>query len=310
METNNNIPNLEGEIWKEIKDTNKRYSISNMGRVKSLYDFILDTNQPIIKEKIIEPYFNRHRGTLIIRIKYPDKWRHIQLHHIVAATFLDNYKRLRVIIHKNQDKKDNRLENIQFETDVSRTKISCSQCRKLFVRNKSNYNSNIKNKVKNFCCSKQCRDLALKKTGKEASLNRMLNFVRGRAKALKLDFNLDLAYLIKIWDRQNGQCAYTGIDMSLKEVDNKKISNKTSPFQPSIDKIDPKNGYTKGNIEFVCLAVNYAKNKFSKRDVKKFFHDVVSLAYGSWLLVAKYKLQEYEKKVSKLEEKIKQQICQ
>ena len=48
-------------------------------------------------------------------------------------------------------------------------------------------------------------------------------------------------------------------------------SGKDSPQQASIDRIDPSKGYSPDNIEFVCLAVNYAKNGYGKDEMMKFF---------------------------------------
>jgi hypothetical protein len=42
----------------------------------------------------------------------------------------------------------------------------------------------------------------------------------------------------------------------------------------SLDRIDSTKGYIKGNVEFVCLAINYAKNKFSKEDTLTFLNEI------------------------------------
>lgn len=47
-----------------------------------------------------------------------------------------------------------------------------------------------------------------------------------------------------------------------------------SPYQASLDRIDSSKGYIEGNVEFVCLAVNYAKNGFSKEQMIEFFGKV------------------------------------
>lgn len=43
-----------------------------------------------------------------------------------------------------------------------------------------------------------------------------------------------------------------------------------NPYQASLDRIDNNIGYMKGNIRFVSLIYNYAKNNFTDNDVAKF----------------------------------------
>ena len=72
-----------------------------------------------------------------------------------------------------------------------------------------------------------------------------------------------------VWDKQKGICPYTGIEMKLKEY-----TGPSCPYNGSIDRIDSSKNYSKDNIEYVCLSVNYAKNEFSKDEMLKFFQSV------------------------------------
>jgi hypothetical protein len=60
-------------------------------------------------------------------------------------------------------------------------------------------------------------------------------------------------------------CPYTGKKMSL--------GKETSPYSASLDRIDSSKGYMKGNVEFVCLAVNLAKQSFSREQMMTFFQE-------------------------------------
>jgi hypothetical protein len=62
--------------------------------------------------------------------------------------------------------------------------------------------------------------------------------------------------------------------MSLRTHYNQKI--KKTPYQASIDRIDNNIGYIKGNIRFVSLIYNYARNNFSEDDVVEFCTNVVN----------------------------------
>lgn len=83
--------------------------------------------------------------------------------------------------------------------------------------------------------------------------------------------DLTLQYLRCLWADQKGICPYTHKHMHLPESSSQRAKEKQSPSGASLDRIDSTKGYIQGNVEFVCLAVNYAKNKFSKEDIIKFF---------------------------------------
>lgn len=87
---------------------------------------------------------------------------------------------------------------------------------------------------------------------------------RDRAKKKNLPFNITKDYLKKLWDEQNGKCAVSGIEMTYS------ICEGRTPTNVSIDQINPNNGYTKGNIQLVCMAVNQIKSDLQMDDVYRF----------------------------------------
>ena len=69
----------------------------------------------------------------------------------------------------------------------------------------------------------------------------------GRRKELSLD------YLEKLWEKQEGKCALSGLPMTYIRGNGRIVSN------ISIDRIDPTKGYTESNIQLVCGQVNVMK---------------------------------------------------
>lgn len=67
------------------------------------------------------------------------------------------------------------------------------------------------------------------------------------------EFNLDIFFLLNLYEMQNGKCAISGIDMTHIAGQGKVSTN------ISIDRIDPKKGYTKDNVHLVCLFINIMK---------------------------------------------------
>lgn len=83
-----------------------------------------------------------------------------------------------------------------------------------------------------------------------------------RAKRKKIDFNLTLEFLWELYQKQNEKCALTGEPINFGN------NSKSTGATASIDRIDSKKGYTKDNVQWVHVEINYMKHKFSNN---KFF---------------------------------------
>lgn len=97
------------EIWKQIDD---RYSVSNFGRIKSNY---------ANKEKILKPYKN-HRGYLMVDLRHPNTRKTMQVHRLVAIAFIPNPNNLPEVNHKDEDKTNNHVDNLEWCT----TEYNCN----------------------------------------------------------------------------------------------------------------------------------------------------------------------------------------
>lgn len=105
---NLNIENLEGEIWKNVNGFEERYKISNMGRVKSLMDS--NNNK---REKILKQYLDKN-GYLRLLFSKNGKLKNFSVHRLVAEAFIQNPNNYCQVNHKNEDKTDNRVNNLEF----------------------------------------------------------------------------------------------------------------------------------------------------------------------------------------------------
>ena len=89
----------------------------------------------------------------------------------------------------------------------------------------------------------------------------------------------DLLYDLKL---QSGYCEITGISFEQNK-------GNRSPFGPSIDRIDPKKGYTKDNCRVVVSCYNLAKSNWSDDDVLRMAQAIVSKHAVSILFVNDHK---------------------
>lgn len=71
---------------------------------------------------------------------------------------------------------------------------------------------------------------------------------------------------VEIAQAIQGNCAKTGLPFQLKPTP----GTAKNPFMASPDRIDNTLGYTKENVQWVCLIYNFMHNCFSDSDVSKF----------------------------------------
>ena len=106
------------EIWKDIKDFEGKYQISNLGRVKSL------NYNNTRKEKILIPKINK-QGHLEITLNKNDK----HYYRMVSRLVLETYTNLKltknhIIMYKNQDKTKCVLNNLYVISRGKRQEIT------------------------------------------------------------------------------------------------------------------------------------------------------------------------------------------
>ena len=82
------------EIWKDIKDYEGLYQVSNWGRVKSLC---------FGKEKMLQPVKHKN-GYLYVSL---GRKKIISIHRLVAEAFIPNPNNLPQVNHKDEDKTNN-----------------------------------------------------------------------------------------------------------------------------------------------------------------------------------------------------------
>lgn len=109
----NRISDLPGEMWKDIPGFEGAYQVSNMGRVKSLTRKVWNYTKPGI---ILRPGA-KENGYLHVGLSYGGKReKHAHVHRLVAQVFIPNPNNLPEVNHKNLNKADNRVENLEWCT--------------------------------------------------------------------------------------------------------------------------------------------------------------------------------------------------
>tara|TARA_R110000850_G_scaffold107837_2_gene219637 strand:- start:783 stop:1358 length:576 start_codon:yes stop_codon:yes gene_type:complete len=106
--------NKDEEIWKGVVDYEAYYEVSNKGNIKSV-------------DRVI-PHINSVRGMIgkclklqygiytYVRLSKEGNTKIKTLHRLVASAFLPNRENLPVVNHKNSDKHDNNVNNLEWCT--------------------------------------------------------------------------------------------------------------------------------------------------------------------------------------------------
>ena len=107
------------EVWKDIVGYEGLYQVSNLGRIKSLPRQILSgiyysnvrTTDEIIKSTTIS-----NAGYELVALYKNNKEKRFTVHRLVAKTFIPNPDNLPEVNHKDEDKLNNHVGNLEWCT--------------------------------------------------------------------------------------------------------------------------------------------------------------------------------------------------
>ena len=97
-----NLEDLDGEIWKDVPEYEGLYQVSNKGRIKRDNHLI----KPVIQKT----------GYLCISLCKNSISKTHRVHKLIAKVFIPNPNNYQLINHKNGNKQDNRVENLEWCT--------------------------------------------------------------------------------------------------------------------------------------------------------------------------------------------------
>lgn len=108
------------EIWKDIKDFEGLYQVSNLGRVRSLGIIFIGHNQygntfiSSKKSTILKPYYRKEY--LTVHLRKNKKSKYFLVHRLVAQAFIPNPNNYPCVNHKDENKQNNCVENLEWFT--------------------------------------------------------------------------------------------------------------------------------------------------------------------------------------------------
>lgn len=134
------IDDLDGEFWIDIHGYEELYQVSNFGRIRSKRKRVKCKNGKTFyqHERIIKPtYINS--GYEIVNLHGENgRLYHRLVHRLVAEHFLPNPLGLEQVNHKDEDKTNNHVDNLEWCTRVYNSLYGTCQERRIQTRLKNN----------------------------------------------------------------------------------------------------------------------------------------------------------------------------
>ena len=121
-----------------------------------------------------------------------------------------------------------------------------------------------KNNIKNFGDRENNYNISNHSNNNRDEYTGFRDFLR-RIKRREHEYNVDLKYLKEVWDKSN-VCVYSGVILVLPTH----LKNNNPLITASIDRIDSTKGYVKGNIQYISITSNHAKNSMSHEQMLEF----------------------------------------
>lgn len=170
------------------------------------------------------------------------------------------------------DKKDFKwIADERYSAGIRRTAY-CNLCSKISIQK---YRDLHQEKVRQQHISWRERSVS---AGGDTALRwcftRNLGSYKKRSKTEGVPFNLTADYLLNLFHSQNGKCYYTDEMLNWNSVGKKRVDRNSM----SLDRLEPKLGYTQGNVVLCFMYVNTAKGGLSENGFYEFCNKVLILS--------------------------------
>lgn len=101
----------ENEVWKDVKDYEGLYQVSDRGNVYSVER--MDSRGYKISGRILKPWYDRY-GYIQVSLRKNGIKKNKRVHRLVAEAFIPNPEKLPQVNHKDENPSNNELSNLEW----------------------------------------------------------------------------------------------------------------------------------------------------------------------------------------------------
>ena len=164
-------------------------------------------------------------------------------------------------------------------------KVQCTKCNKIFFkrrdfiykppskcRNCANKENFVRNKERNLINRKGYCKAGHRGVGGLSKTQFSKFKWSAKKRNIFWDDNVTLDYLWNLYEKQQGKCALSGMDIKITGEEHEPITNKNGNINTSLDltasldRIDSSRGYEIGNLQWLHVRVNFMKNVFNQEE--------------------------------------------
>lgn len=111
------------EIWKDIKDYEELYQVSNYGRIKAKKKWSVNEREMIDCDTILHPFNNGH-DYMVVSLRKNKQRKNYYVHRLVADAFIEKIDGKNYINHKDHNRMNNKVDNLEWCTQKENTEYS------------------------------------------------------------------------------------------------------------------------------------------------------------------------------------------
>lgn len=134
------VESLDGEEWKSVKGYEGYYKISSKGRILAERRFLTRKNgvTQFCKEQIVRARSVINSGYYTVNLIKDKKLKHFLVHRLVAEHFIENPNNYEQVNHKDENKRNNCVENLEWCTQSYNQRYGTCQQRRISTRLRNN----------------------------------------------------------------------------------------------------------------------------------------------------------------------------
>lgn len=108
--------NKQNEIWKTIPGTNECYEASNLGRIRRVEPYTYYGNDAVKMPNGVLKQHDNGKGYMTVVLSINGNSKKYYVHRLVAAAFIENPDGKKTVNHKDGDRRNNNVENLEWMT--------------------------------------------------------------------------------------------------------------------------------------------------------------------------------------------------